>query len=55
MNKIDRKKYPNPKDEGPYGYWYQCPRCDGGQVFATYRYCPDCGLEIEWIGEEPDD
>ena len=28
-----------------------CPRCESNLV-SQYKYCPQCGQEIEWSGEE---
>ena len=30
---------------------YCCPRCKSNLV-SQYKYCPQCGLEIDWEDEE---
>ena len=30
---------------------YCCPRCESNLV-SQYKYCPQCGLEIDWEDEE---
>lgn len=32
-----------------YGRYYKCPNCEGFVVFATYHYCPQCGVRIVYL------
>ena len=31
--------------------WYKCPECNGVNCFRKCRYCPDCGITLNWVGE----
>lgn len=36
-----------------WGTWYVCPECKSRKVRTDYRYCPNCGAEIDWrLGED---
>jgi len=28
--------------------FYVCPLCKNDNVRGDYRFCPDCGVEVEW-------
>ena len=28
--------------------WYQCPRCDLANIAYDFRFCPDCGVQLQW-------
>ncbi len=28
--------------------WYQCPRCDLAHIAYDFRFCPDCGVRLQW-------
>jgi uncharacterized OB-fold protein len=33
-----------------YTYWYKCPKCGQKYVAIRFKFCPDCGVKINWIG-----
>jgi hypothetical protein len=35
------------KDEW-YCTWYKCNNCDGTSLASTFKFCPNCGTELEW-------
>jgi hypothetical protein len=28
--------------------WYRCPKCDKAHIARWFRYCPDCGVQLQW-------
>ena len=38
--------------------WYVCPNCKAGKkdedeyssghIYSSFKFCPDCGIELEW-------
>lgn len=41
--------------------WFICTKCDNcitdgysvcGRITRNFKYCPDCGVEIDWEGVE---
>lgn len=37
-----------------YSTWYECSLCGGTLIAQTFKYCPDCGAEIQWPSEGSD-
>ncbi len=31
-----------------YCRWYRCPKCEGEGIARSFRYCPDCGVQLRW-------
>lgn len=31
-----------------YGEWFRCPNCEETSIARGFRYCPDCGVKLEW-------
>lgn len=29
--------------------WYKCRNCKGTMIIRNTKYCPDCGLKINWL------
>lgn len=36
-----------------YTMWFECLNCGSSDVAHGYKYCPNCGKEIDW--EEKDE
>jgi len=32
---------------GEYG-WYQCTDCGGVNLLCSFKFCPDCGVRVEY-------
>jgi hypothetical protein len=28
--------------------WYRCPRCEKVSIARSFRYCPNCGVQLQW-------
>jgi hypothetical protein len=28
--------------------WYRCPRCDRANIAYDFRFCPNCGVQLQW-------
>lgn len=60
MVTIDEGK-PNPTYEQDPTEWqveefnYTCPACNCSSLVSWFKFCPSCGVQIEWTGEAPDD
>ena len=35
-----------------YWHFFECPNCKKQDVIHGYKYCPVCGIEINWIADE---
>ena len=35
--------------------WYRCPKCGEDSMTDTFRYCPDCGVKLEWRAHKTPD
>jgi len=34
--------------------YYDCPNCEErGELHETNKYCSNCGVRLEWVGESP--
>ena len=31
--------------------WYICPKCNHKHIIFEDKYCRNCGIKFEWIGE----
>ena len=31
-----------------YCPWYRCPKCEKEHIARSFRYCPDCGVQLQW-------
>jgi hypothetical protein len=31
-----------------YCNWYRCPKCEEERIARSFRYCPDCGVQLQW-------
>jgi len=31
-----------------YDDWFICPNCKGGNIIIGYKFCPNCGVSIEF-------
>jgi len=31
-----------------YSMWYECANCKCSDILQTFKYCPNCGKEIDW-------
>ncbi len=36
-----------------YCQWYRCPKCEEGHIARSFRYCPDCGVQLQWQKHQP--
>ena len=41
------------KDE-IYAMFYICPKCDDYYIIRRFKYCPNCGVELNWNLSEKD-
>lgn len=28
--------------------WYKCPGCKSTSIAGSFKFCPDCGLKLNW-------
>ncbi len=35
-------------DEEWFATWFKCPMCDETHINLNFKYCPDCGVELNW-------
>jgi predicted RNA-binding Zn-ribbon protein involved in translation (DUF1610 family) len=31
-----------------YDYLFKCPNCKTSDIWRDFKYCPQCGVKIEW-------
>jgi len=31
-----------------YCDWYRCPKCEREHIAYDFRFCPDCGVQLQW-------
>lgn len=31
-----------------YCEWYRCPNCSSVNITHPFKYCPTCGIKLEW-------
>ncbi len=31
-----------------YCVWYRCPKCKKEHIARFFRYCPVCGVQLQW-------
>jgi hypothetical protein len=36
-----------------YCNWYRCPKCEAEHIARSFRYCPDCGVQLQWQAHQP--
>lgn len=41
--------------DGRYTDWYKCPECNGTDITEDSRYCPDCGVRLQWVARKDGD
>lgn len=29
--------------------WYDCPNCKENECTPDFKYCPNCGVKLEWL------
>jgi len=34
-------------------FWYKCPECHNYKIWNDCKFCPMCGIELVWGGEDP--
>lgn len=34
------------------GTLYKCPQCSSSSIYEWFKYCPNCGVKIEFIGTD---
>ena len=35
--------------------FYRCPKCEEASIVMYFRYCPDCGVKLEWQAHKTPD
>jgi hypothetical protein len=30
--------------------WYRCPKCKEESITRSSKFCPDCGVKLQWEG-----
>ena len=46
-------KYPPPQSRGKdelCSEWFICSKCSESNIAEGFKFCPNCGLEIQWNG-----
>ena len=33
-----------------YCDWYRCPKCKEESITRSSKFCPDCGVKLQWEG-----
>ena len=52
----DKTKVNEQGHGGVYTIWYSCLNCNSWDITKEYKYCPNCGKEIDWeVGIEVDE
>jgi len=36
-------------DETAKRFWFNCPNCKRNNIPSFVKYCPDCGIKLNWV------
>lgn len=32
--------------------WFRCRECGEKWIYISFKYCPNCGKKIKWVGKK---